>query len=172
VKTKSSIQISLTGVFAALYAIGVVFLAPISFQVFQVRVADALLPLSMVFGWPAVLGLSIGAFVANFFGGLGSIDMVGGALANFIATLLAWKLAARRSKPWFIVGAAAEIIVVTLIVGSYLSYLFGLPIQVGLAGVLLGSIVAIGILGSLLLFALSTKTVRTLLHVRIPDSVS
>jgi uncharacterized membrane protein len=172
VNSKSSIYVTLTAVFAALYAVGVVFLAPISFQIFQVRVADALLPLAMLFGWPAVLGLSIGAFVANFFGGLGPIDMVGGALANFIATFLAWKLASKRSKPWLLVGAAVEIIVITLIVGSYLSYLFGLPIEAGWTGVLLGSVVAIGILGSLLLFTLSTQTVRTLLHTQGPDSDS
>ncbi len=161
---RRSIYVTLTAVFAALYAIGVVFLAPISFQIFQVRIADALLPLAMLFGWPAILGLSIGAFVANFFGGLGPIDMVGGALANFIATFLAWKLVGKRSRPWMLAGAALEIVVVTLIVGSYLSYLFGLPIEVGWTGVLLGSIVAIGGLGSPLLFALSNRTLRTMFH--------
>src|SRR5208282_202568 len=90
-KAKSSINIALTAVFAAIYALGVVFLAPISFQIFQVRVADALLPLAMLFGWPAVLGLSLGAFVANIFGGLGPVDMVGGSVANFIATFVAWQ---------------------------------------------------------------------------------
>ena len=165
-KSKNSINVTLTAVFAALYAIGVVFLAPISFQVFQVRIADALLPLSMLFGWPAVLGLSIGAFVANFFGGLGPIDMVGGAIANFIATFLAWKLARNHSRPWLLVGAMIEILVVTAVVGSYLSYLFGIPISVGWTGVFLGSLVAIGILGTILLLAISTRRVGSLLGTR------
>ncbi|HYB67202.1 MAG TPA: QueT transporter family protein, partial [Candidatus Acidoferrales bacterium] len=85
-KNRSPIYITLTAVFAALYAVAVVFLAPISFQIFQVRLADALLPLAILFGWPAVLGLALGAFVANFFGGLGPIDIIGGAIANLIAT--------------------------------------------------------------------------------------
>ena len=84
-KGRSLIQIVLAAVFAALYAVGVVFW-PISFQVFQVRVADALLPLAMLFGWPAILGLSLGAFVANIFGGLGPVDMIGGTLDNLNGT--------------------------------------------------------------------------------------
>jgi uncharacterized membrane protein len=161
---KNSIYVMLTAVFAAVYTVGVVFLAPISFQLFQVRVADALLPLAMLFGWPVILGLSMGAFVANFFGGLGPIDIIGGALANFIATWTAWRIVQRRGRGWTFIGVGVEIAVITLIVGSYLSYLFGMPLTVGWLGVLLGSVVAIGILGSILLFALSTDRVVALLR--------
>jgi uncharacterized membrane protein len=164
VKSGNSIYLTLTAVFAAVYAVGVVFLAPISFQVFQVRVADALLPLAMIFGWPAILGLAIGAFVANFFGGLGPVDIIGGAAANFIATLVAWRVARQRGRTWVVVGAALEIVIVTLIVGSYLSYLFGMPLTVGWVGVLLGSMVAIGMLGSILFAAMSTDRVMAMLR--------
>jgi uncharacterized membrane protein len=156
-------QIVLTAVFAALYSVSVVFLAPISFQVFQVRVADALLPLAMLFGWPAVLGLSLGAFVANVFGGLGPIDMIGGALANFIATLAAWRIVNNRGRQWMILGVGVEIVVVTLIVGTYLSYLLAIPIVVSWVGIFLGSLAAIGVLGSILLYALSRRNVATML---------
>jgi uncharacterized membrane protein len=150
-------QIALTAIFAALYAVGVVFLGPISFQVFQVRVADALLPLAMVFGWPAIIGLSLGAFVANVFGGLGPVDMIGGAIANFTATLAAWHIVTRMGKRWTLAGVGIEIIVVTLVVGSYLSYLLAIPLSLSLLGILLGSVVAIGILGSIVLYALSRR---------------
>ncbi len=164
-KTKNLLNVTLTSVFAALYAVGVVFLTPISFQIFQVRIADALLPLSMLFGWPAVLGFSLGAFVANFFGGLGPIDMVGGALANLIATFAAWKLSRKKeNRLWFLAGVIVEILVVTLVVGTYLSYLLGFPIEVGWTGVFLGSVVAIGILGTILLIALSNRRVKSLLR--------
>src|SRR5437867_1609431 len=43
-------SIALAAMLAALYAADVVFFAPISFQTIQVRVADALLPLSVLFG--------------------------------------------------------------------------------------------------------------------------
>jgi uncharacterized membrane protein len=163
-KAKSSLNIALTAVFAAIYSIGVVFLAPISFQIFQVRVADALLPLAMLFGWPAVLGLSLGAFVANIFGGLGPIDMVGGAVANFIATFVAWRIANNRGRRWALVGVVSEVIIVTLVVGSYLSYLLAVPLEISWLGVFLGSITAIGVLGSILFFALSTDRISTTLR--------
>jgi len=155
VKRKTTLYVSLTATFAALYAAGVVALAPISFQVFQVRVADALLPLAILFGWPAVLGFSVGAFVANFFGGLGVVDVLGGSVANFLATYTAWKIGQRRSRTSWLVAVAMEILVVTVIVGSYLSYLFQMPLEIGLLGILLGSFVAIGLIGSALLLVLS-----------------
>jgi uncharacterized membrane protein len=163
-RTKTTIHVTLAAVFAALYAVGVVFLAPISFLAFQVRIADALLPLSILLGWPVVVGVTIGAFVANFFGGLGPVDMIGGAVANFLATLVAWKIASGRNRTTALVGIATEIVVVTLIVGTYLSYLLALPIGVGLLGVFLGSVIAIGVLGSILLFALSNSRVASILR--------
>ena len=164
-KSTNTVVVTLTAAFAAIYAVGVVFLAPISYQLpVQVRVADALLPLAILFGWPGILGVSLGAFIANFFGGLGPVDIVGGSIANFIATYVAWRIARNRAKPWKLVGVAVEILVVTAIVGSYLSYLIGLPIIVGLTGVFLGSVVAMCILGSILLFALSTERVTGLLR--------
>jgi uncharacterized membrane protein len=163
-RSKNSITVTLTAVFAAVYAVGVVFLAPISFQIFQVRVADALLPLSMLFGWPVVLGLTIGAFVANFYGGLGPVDMIGGALANFIATVAAWKIVQNDGRAWRFVGVATEVLVITLIVGPYLSYLLAMPLELGVLGVLLGSVVAVGILGSILLFAMSRGRLLAILR--------
>ena len=114
-------QISLISIFAALYAIGVVFLAPFSFLPIQVRIADALLPLSIIFGMPVVIGLSLGTIVANIFGGLGFIDIIGGTVANFIATFVAWKICGSNKVP-FIVGIGCQIVIVSMIVGVYISY--------------------------------------------------
>jgi uncharacterized membrane protein len=163
-KARNSVSVTLTATFAAVYAMGVYLLTPISFLPFQVRVADALLPLAMLFGWPAIVGLSIGAFVANFFGPLGVVDIVGGALANFLATFLAWKLFRNRSRSWQLMGVAEEIAAVTLIVGTYLSYVLAQPLLLVWLGVLSGSILAIGILGSALLFALSTNRMVAMLR--------
>jgi len=158
-RKKDSFSLTLAAVFAALYAVGVIVLGPISFQVFQVRVADALLPLCMLFGWPVILGLTLGTIVANLFGGLGPIDIVGGGLANLIAGYVAWRISLNKGKPWLFLGVVSQVMIVTATVGTYLSYLFGMRIEVGLLGVLLGSIVATGILGSLLLLALSSERV-------------
>ncbi len=155
---------ALAAAFAALYAVGVVVLAPISFQLVQVRVADALLPLSIMFGWPAVLGLAFGAFVANLFGGLGPVDIFGGSLANLVAGYIAWRVAWNKDRRRIPIAVSLEILIITLIVGTYLSYLLAIPLQVGLLGVMIGSIIAIGLLGSIILYALSAERISVILR--------
>lgn len=152
----NSKEISLVCIFAALYAIGVVFLTPFSFLPIQIRIADALLPLSIIFGFPVIIGLSLGTLVANIFGGLGFIDIIGGTIANFIATYVAWKLGKNKKVPFF-VAIACQIIIVSIIVGVYLAYLFRLPVIVGITDIFIGSFVAIGILGSLLLVIIKKR---------------
>ena len=155
---------ALAAVFAALYTVGVVVLAPISFQLVQVRVADALLPLSIIFGWPAVLGLAFGAFVANLFGGLGPVDIFGGSLANLLASYVAWRVAWNKDKRRIPIAVGLEILIITLIVGTYLSYILAIPLEVGLLSVMLGSIIAIGLLGSIILYALSSERIAVVLR--------
>lgn len=163
-KGRKSVVAVFTAGFAALYTVGVLVLAPISFQVFQVRIADALLPLAILFGWPAILGLSLGAFVANIFGGLGPVDIVGGSIANLIAGYVAWRVAAGGGMWRVLVAIGLQILIVTAVVGTYLSYILALPLGIAWFGVLLGSIVAVGFLGSLLLRALSVERMVTLLR--------
>jgi uncharacterized membrane protein len=149
----SSAEMSLVAFFAATYAIGVTLLAPISFDPrFQVRVADALLPLSIIFGPPAALGLGLGCSVANFFGGYGIVDIVGGGVANFVACMLAWFIGGDNTTRRFL-GCLAETIVVTIIVGGYLWLIFGIQVEISLLGVFIGSLISINILGFLLLEA-------------------
>ncbi|MFX0067646.1 MAG: QueT transporter family protein [Promethearchaeota archaeon] len=141
-----AIDVSLMAIFAALYAIGVILLIPISFEIFQVRIIDCLIPLGVVFGWPVIGGVTLGNVVANVFGGLGVIDIIGGTVANLIASTAAYIL---RKRPFFATWASN--ISITLIVGSYLAILFHVPVEVGLLGIFLGSIVAINILGYMLI---------------------
>jgi uncharacterized membrane protein len=161
---RNPISAILTAMFAAVYAVSVYLLTPISFLPFQVRVADALLPLAILFGWPAIIGLSIGAFAANLIGPLGVVDIAGGALANFIATFVAWRISRNKGRHWKLIGVVQEIATVTLIVGTYLSYVLAQPLLLVLFGVLLGSILAIGVLGSALLFALSSEGASNMLR--------
>ena len=162
-ESKRSVSATLAAVFAALYAVGVLVLAPISFHAFQVRVADALLPLAILFGWPAIIGLAIGALVANVFGGLGPIDIVGGSLANLAAGYVAWRVTLNRGRSWIFAAVGLQVLIVTLVVGTYLSYLFAMPLEIGWVAVMVGSIVAIGFLGSVLLHATSSQRIVMLL---------
>ena len=139
--------ISLVVVFAALYAVGVISLAPISYNIIQVRLADALLPLSMIFGVPSAIGLGLGCIVSNVYGAIGIIDIIGGTTANIIAGTLAWYLARKRNFTYRLLGSFVQTITVTLIVGGYLWLIFEVPVESSLIGVLVGSIIAINIIG-------------------------
>ena len=149
-------------VFAALYAISVIALPSLSFNIVQVRLADALLPLSMIFGMPSVIGLSFGTVVANVYGGLGIIDIIGGSIANLIACTLAWYIAHKKGLLYRFFGTLVETIVITVIVGGYLSFIFAVPLEFGLFGILVGSIIAINILGFIL-----EETIRRSMTIRI-----
>jgi uncharacterized membrane protein len=162
-------EIALAGMLAAIYALGVTLLSPISFEVFQVRIADMLLPLSIIFGLPAVIGLTLGTIVANLSSPFGILDIGGGTVANFIATFLAWKI----SRRWHFHGSQfvatmVENIIITFIVGSYLQYFIHLPdtgilgvlipgIVISWLGIFIGSFFAINIAGYALLKALQLR---------------
>jgi uncharacterized membrane protein len=127
-------------------------LAVTLYQVFSVMLSVAfmkavLLPLSMIFGIPSALGFSLGCIVSNVYGGLGIIDVVGGAAANLVACTLAWYIGGRGRGFQRFLGSIVETGIVTLIVGGYLSLIFQVPVEVGLLGVLVGSIIAINVIG-------------------------
>jgi uncharacterized membrane protein len=140
-------KLAVMTIFAALYAVGVIVLAPISFGIVQVRVADAMLPLAMIFGLPSALGLSLGCIVSNVYGGLGVIDIVGGAVANLVACTLAWYIGRRGRRIQRFLGTVAETVAVSLIVGGYLAVIFQVPVEIGLLGILIGSTIAINVIG-------------------------
>jgi len=152
--------------FAALYAVGVLLLAPISFGVLQVRVADALIPLSILLGWPVVLGVTLGNLVANALGSpFGMVDVLGGTVANFVASYLAKRVAQKGFRGSWLLGCASANATVTLIVGGYITWLVKIPIgsplwELPIVGILLGSTVSINILGYLLLKALRIRMVK------------
>ncbi len=155
-------SVALTSIFSALYAIGVITLAPISFLIFQVRIADALIPFSIVFGMPAIVGVTIGNVIANIYGGLGYIDVIGGSLANFVAAYVGWRIGAMDFQGSILTATIAQNLIVSSIVGFYLSYLFSIPLEVGFLGILLGSIVSMNILGYALIFLIKRYAIDRL----------
>lgn len=83
-KTK---DISIAGLIAAVYTIVAVFLAPISFGVYQVRISEALTILPFL--TPAAIpGLFIGCALANIFGGMGWVDITFGSLLTLAAAFM------------------------------------------------------------------------------------
>lgn len=141
-KDLRSLNISLMAVFASLYAILVIALAPISFSAIQIRVADALIPLSISYGYPVILGVTFGNIIANLYGGYGTIDVIGGSIANFFASYFAYKL--RKHK---VIACLAASLIIGLIVGSYLGILLNLPIIFTVTSITLSSLVSISGIG-------------------------
>ena len=169
-ETKDRITVSrsrnlgLAAVFGALYAALVIGFAPISNLPIQVRVADALMPLAILFGWPAILGLGIGTVVGNFAAdsitGFPSasigLDIAGGSLVNLLAGFLAWKIGQRgwRIRNWnvsWFVATLVETALISVVVGGYLSVAFSIPLALSILGILAGEVVAINMGGFVLL---------------------
>ena len=175
-----ALDVALAAWLAALYAGIVVALPALSFYVVQVRVADALLPLAMLLGRPAIVGLTLGCFIANFFGfsfPFNLVDATLGSMANFLACTLAYRRARRpgglKPRSAFITTCLMTL-VITFIVGTYLPFILvalGLPAYLpfipigpippivalvlsGWGGVGLGTFLAVSVLGYLLFSAL------------------
>ena len=145
-------NLALVSIFAALYAVLVVALAGISFQLVQVRIADALIPLSIVFGWPAAVGVAVGAAVANIVSPLPSVvvDVIFGSVANLVASFLAWRISRLKFSSEImgeLLGCVSAILAVILIVGTYLAILFQMEVWVWWLGVGAGSVISIGLIG-------------------------
>lgn len=140
-------EISLIAIISALYSALVIGLAPISFLPIQIRIADAMLPLSIIFGMPAIIGLTLGTIVANVFGGLGFVDIIGGGFANLVAAYVAWKVGSLKIKYAWSAAVVLQIIIVGTVVGIYLAVLFEIPILISISNILISSAVSVGIIG-------------------------
>jgi len=149
-KVKRTQKLALVGIFAALYATLVYAFPGISFQLVQVRVADALIPLSMLFGWPVIAGVTIGCAVANITSPMPSVvaDIMGGSIANFVAGFLALKIGrSDKIRGSEFLGCLAATLVLTFIVGTYLSILTAIPLWLWWLSIFIGSFVSINLLG-------------------------
>lgn len=158
-------DVALASVFAPLYAVLVLALAGISFQLVQVRVADALIPLSIVFGWPVVFGVTLGCVVANVASPMPSIivDITFGSIANLLASVLAWKVGnlkiGNKAASEFL-GCLAATATTTFIVGTYLAVITQIELWVWWFGIGVGSIISINILGYILVQVLQKVVVK------------
>jgi uncharacterized membrane protein len=163
-KSWNTRSVALAALLAALYGGYVFYFAFASFGPLQVRLVDALLPLSVLLGPPAIAGVTIGCFIGNLFGSpIGIVDIVGGPVANLLAATLAWLITRRQFRGSWLVAVVAEIGVVTVVVGSYLvawAAAPGVPLWIGWAEFLGSEVVAIGVLGYPLLKAVDRATRR------------
>ncbi len=162
---------SLTAIFAGLYAILVIVLAPISFGPVQLRVADCLIPLAALFGWPVVAGVTVGCFLGNAYWWLGPQDVVFGPIANLIAASVIVLLRKHRLLAC-VVGALPIGVIVG---GGYLWLFFPPPEIFGLSlptwvammvSITISSLIAMAVIGYALLSGLSRRNVVASLESR------
>lgn len=101
---------------AALYVALVYLLLPISFGPIQLRVAEALTVLPILYV-EAVPALFIGCLLANLLGGLGPWDVFGGSLVTLIAAIVTYRF--RNS----IVAYLSPVVLNGLLVSLYLTWI-------------------------------------------------
>lgn len=108
-----------------------------------------------------MLGVTFGNVIANLYGGLGYIDIIGGTVANFLAAYIGWKVGSRRFTGAKFLATVVMNLIVSGIVGGYLAVLFDIPLEIGLLGILAGSIVSMNILGYILVLAIERSGLAT-----------
>ncbi len=157
-------ELSLAVVFSSLYAVLVVALAPISYGPVQLRVADCLIPLAALFGWPVIAGVTVGCFLGNAYFWLGPQDVVFGTVANLVAATIIFLLRKRQ-----FLACVAGSLPIGIIVGGYLWLFFGfeadifglqLPIwSAMIISITISSLIVMAGIGYILLKALSNTSI-------------
>ena len=160
-------DMALTAVFAALYVIFNVLQMvsvgnPTVYGPVQLRIADCLIALSALLGWPVVGGVTIGCLLTNGYYFIGVQDVVFGPLANLVAASIIFLLRKHRFTAC-VIGALP----VGFIVGGYLWLFFPPPEVLSslpawaamIVSITISSLIAIAVIGYLLLSILSRPSI-------------
>jgi len=115
-------QTAQAGLIAAVYLLLSLIFYPISFGVYQVRVAEALTVLPFLTG-AAVPGLYVGCLLANIFGGMGWQDVVFGSLLTLVAAILT-RMTVRIRRGW-LVAPLPPVVINAFGVSLYLAPIIG-----------------------------------------------
>ena len=140
--------VATAAVYAAMYAALALLFQPISYGVINLRVANVLIGLVPIIGWPGVLGQALGVFLANqpaLGDSLGPIDLIN-VIPSFVFSFLLWKL--RRAS--VLLGLTMYSVALGVSVSFALNFAFGIPLAVGIPQVTAGVFIATAILGYLL----------------------
>jgi uncharacterized membrane protein len=160
-------DVTSTAVFAALYVVinvvqTVTVGNPTIYGPIQLRVADFMIALAVLFGWPLIGGVTIGCFLTNAYYFIGAPDVILGPIANLIAACFVMFLRKRRLLAC-IVGALP----IGFIVGGYLWLFFPPPEVLGtlpawagmIVSITVSSLIAVAVIGYLVLSVLSRPNI-------------
>lgn len=126
-------------IIAAVYVALCLAFQPLSYGVIQLRLAEALTLLPVLFP-EAVPGLYVGALIANIFGGLGLVDIICG---SFITLLAAYATYLLRDS---LLAYLPPVLFNAFLVSAYLHLLFNWPYWL--------SVISIGASQALVVFTL------------------
>lgn len=156
-------DLAVAGIVAGLYAALSIGVAPLSYGVYQVRIAEALTVLPFL-SVAAVPGLFVGCLLANLFGGMGWQDVVFGSLITLVAAFLTRRCAGlprRNVARWL--APAPPVLLNALGVSLYLAPLLGYNYWFSVQMIGLGEIAACFVLG-LPLLVIADRRLRHLFN--------
>jgi len=128
--------------YAAVYVVVTLVLSPISYGEVQLRIANILVGLVPILGWPAIIGQGLGVLIANVASPLGPLDLLN-AVPSILLSWLVWRL--RNFSVFF--GLTCYSVGLGSSVSLLLVYVLGLPILVTFLTTTLGVFAATAILG-------------------------
>jgi uncharacterized membrane protein len=147
-------HISFVSGIATLYAVVTILSGSFGYSWIQVRISEALTPLPFLFGFSAVLGLTLGCAVANVFSPVGLPDLIFGPFLTLIAAILSWKLNFGKR----LVACAYPVVVNAFGVSAYLAGFYGVPYEISILTIGLGELIAAILVGYPLLRSLERIT--------------
>lgn len=151
----SSLNVAIIALIAAAYSLLTVALGSLGYSWVQVRISEALTPLPFLLGFPAVIGLTLGCAVANFFSPVGMPDLVFGPLLTLCAAFLSWKLNCGRK----ILSCVYPVLINAFGVSAYIYSFYGVSYIVSVATIAIGEFIAAVLIGYPLLAAIEKTRV-------------
>ncbi|HSP46922.1 MAG TPA: QueT transporter family protein [Clostridiaceae bacterium] len=148
-------RLALSGIVIAIYVVVMFLTQTFSFGQYQVRIATSIYALAAIHPF-LILPLGIANLLSNtLMGGLGILDMAGGFLVGILTSTLCYQL----RKVHVSLVALPIILIPTLLVPIWLSYLLNVPYAVLAISLLVGQIVP-GIVGVILVKHLEKPLMR------------
>ena len=121
-------NLTLSALVIAMYLVVMYLTQGFAFGQYQVRIATALYALSALFPF-LIVPLGLANLLSNvLMGGLGPLDMLGGAFAGLVTSGLVYRIHARRLNDWLL--AVPILLCPGLLVPIWLSQLIGVPYSV------------------------------------------
>ncbi len=144
---KRTVVIATAAVYAAMYVALVLAFGQLSYGVVNLRIANVLVGLIPLIGWPAIFGQTLGVLISNSASSLGPIDLLN-VIPTFAFSWLLWKL---KNVSVFL-GLTLYSIALGITVGlalNYVGFLNG-PLYLGFAYVIVGIFLATAVMGYIL----------------------